>query len=268
MAPPLQAWMWEYIEDRFGELQVDFVNGFEMAVRLDPPLDRSNQNVSAARDLFDRFRSDDTFAFDLVDYALYLAHRPYYAQNMQGKAAELHGVLLNSGSVWEVSLRPKGEHGEHGGFCLTKRDLAEAKRSVERLREVPGRAGDFLAAAWNSLAGRNPQPSDAYDKAVKAVEAAMHPVVSPSDSKATLGKMRSVLRDKPSKWIFQSPVSPDLVVTMAGDLWEGHLRHGSDERFSDEGGRTDHTMVEADGALHLAIALVGFFQRGLVTSAQ
>lgn len=176
-------------------------------------------------------------------------------------------MLQAAGSVWAVAPRTSADGGFEG-FRLERRELAEAKAAVQRISEAPGRAGGFLSASWNSVAGRNPHPSDAYDKAVKAVEAAMHPIISPQNTKATLGTMRANLRDKPEKWTFQLPVSHSLVMTMSESLWAGHLRHGTDERFGTEAGaRTDHTLKEAESALHLAIALVGFFQGGAVCQA-
>jgi hypothetical protein len=53
-----------------------------------------------------------------------------------------------------------------------------------------GRAGDLLSNAWRSVYGRHPDASSGYRYAVRAVEAAADPVVSPNNASATLGNRR------------------------------------------------------------------------------
>jgi hypothetical protein len=196
-----------------------------------------------------------------VDYALYTLRTHYHPWERQ---EPLVALLERSGSVWAVADREDGE----GGWQLVRRELIGAKSAVEELRTGASRAGDFLAAAWNAVAGRDPQPSDGYDKAVKAVEAAAHSIITPNDADATLGKMLRAMRDKPEKWAFAEPIEADMVLSMGRQLWTGHMRHGTDARFGADGtARTDHTVAEARSALLLSIALVGFFQGGQITRA-
>ena len=117
-------------------------------------------------------------------------------------------------------------------------------------------AHDLLQRALERISARNPDPDGAYDLAVKAVEAAAHPVVSPGNDRATLGTMIGDLRAKPAKWRFELG-DIDLVIAMSKRLWRSHIRHGT-------GPRTAHTAAEADAAVHLAIPLVRFFASGLV----
>ena len=49
-----------------------------------------------------------------------------------------------------------------------------------------GRAGQLLSEAWHSAFGANPDPEDAYEKAIKAVEEAAAQVVSPNNLKPLL----------------------------------------------------------------------------------
>ena len=59
-----------------------------------------------------------------------------------------------------------------------------------------GFAGDLLHEAWKAVYGRLPDPEEAYEKAITAVEQAGAPVVIPNNSNATLGSMISALRDQ------------------------------------------------------------------------
>ncbi len=142
---------------------------------------------------------------------------------------------------------------------MTRRDVAAAKAAISDIRSQHNRAGGFLADSWKAVATRNPQPSEAYDKAVKAIEAAAQPVVSPANAKTTLGTIIRDMRAKPSKWTFALG-DLDLIIDMANRVWTEHFRHGTQQR-------DDHTLEEADAALHLAIPLVRYFSGGLISRA-
>jgi hypothetical protein len=115
-------------------------------------------------------------------------------------------------------------------------------------------------AAWNKIAGRQPDPSGAYREAVRAVEAAAKPVVLPDAARATLGTMIAAMRDKPEKWT-TSLGSVDDVRNMMQLLWTNQSdRHGTD----DEDAPMNVTPEEADGAVHLALTLTRFFAAGQV----
>ncbi|WP_320671053.1 hypothetical protein [Patulibacter defluvii] len=255
MKTAAQRWIGPYLRDD------GFIDSFEAAARLDFGRERS------AGHLHQWFETDESLALDLLDYALHARREPRYARIHHPTPEQLAWMLEHAGSVWQVAER-RDDSGERVGFWLVRRDLEEAQRAVERLTEEPSKPGAFLTASWNALVRRDPDPSGSYDKAVKAVEAAMHPIISPKNGVATLGTMRVDIRNKPSKWTFTSPVSADLVLAMTEALWTGHMRHGTDQRFGTaEDARTDHTVQEADAALHLAITLVDFFVSGHVTPA-
>ena len=90
-------------------------------------------------------------------------------------------------------------------------------------------AAGYLRSAWHHVYGRNPNPSTAYRDAVRAVEAAARPVVTPTDDLATLGKMIYDLGVKPEKW---GTVIGDVstVRKMMETIWKSQLdRHGTDD---------------------------------------
>jgi hypothetical protein len=125
-----------------------------------------------------------------------------------------------------------------------------------------GGAGLILSEAWAALYGRGPDPEEAYEKAIKAVEEAGIPVVAPNDSRATLGKVISALRGQ-GDWAL-SVVDKDgthqysLVADMCAGLWEGQpSRHGAN-------GYCKPSHQEAEAAVLLAVPLVEWFSSGQI----
>jgi hypothetical protein len=254
MAEPVIGWLrpFLWIESDFSVLaNTSFLEGFEMAHRVRDKFDRTDA-ASPAADAEGRIRQGGTFGLDLVSYALHVLPTWYLDHHMVSTLEEL---LHNSGSAWEVTATGS-EDDEERTYTLTRRDLAAAKAAISDIRSHSQRAGDFLADSWQAIARRDPRPGEGYDKAVKAIEAAAQPVVSPANNRATLGTIVRDMRAKPSKWEFDLG-DVDLVIDMADRVWVEHFRHGTQPR-------TDHTLSEADVALHLAIPLVRFFVGGLV----
>lgn len=140
---------------------------------------------------------------------------------------------------------------------LTRRDLDAAKLAISEVRTADQRAGDLLADAWKAIATRNPDPSTAFDKAVKAVEAAAQPVISPKNLRATLGTIIRDMDASRAKRTFALG-DVDIVIEMAQRVWSTHYRHGTQVQG-------DHTQAEADAAVHLAIPLVRYFAGGLIS---
>ncbi|WP_144420329.1 MULTISPECIES: hypothetical protein [Micromonospora] len=169
------------------------------------------------------------------------------------EAERLNQILTDAGSAYEFSWNER---------CLVRRvdkTVSEAAQSVTSGRREAGR---HLATAWTSAYGLNPDPSKAYDEAVRAVEAAAIPVVLPKGRLETLGKVRAHLRDAGSKWELaikgnnQGAVDP--VVAMIGLLWDGHARHAGSPS------PRRHDQDEARMAIHLAVTLVQWFATGAV----
>lgn len=108
----------------------------------------------------------------VADYVLAHASR--------AKANELEELFVRSKSVWTVGVRA----GKPG---LIRRVPLGVQVGADPVMDRAGRAGVRLANAWESLYGIQPSASEAYRLAILAVEDASVPVVSPSNSRATLG---------------------------------------------------------------------------------
>jgi hypothetical protein len=119
-----------------------------------------------------------------------------------------------------------------------------------------------LTSAWNHAFGRNPDPSRAYAESIKAVEAAAIPVVSPNNSKATLGTVLGDLKAAPQKWqlVLSRPsttgIAPVEVVThLVSLLWANQTdRHAPVQPID---------QSQAEEAVHIALMLVHTFARAL-----
>jgi hypothetical protein len=249
MKPGLVRWLNEALSTPGGGTNFELVETFERRHRLNPFPRQAPGRTSLRQILIERAARDDEFALTLINYILWiwLDHRGLTAAIPAGMSA----LLTESGSVWEVT-----QSDDTARFRLTRRDLAGTKDAIAEL-PANERAADMLRSAWVKIASRDPDPSGAYDLAVKAVEAAAHPVVSPKHARATLGSMLGDLRAHPERWSFVLE-DLDTVIAMAATLWTHHYRHGTEQR-------DDHTIEEADTAVHLALALVRFFTGNAIT---
>jgi hypothetical protein len=170
----------------------------------------------------------------------------------------LDRVLHESGSAWRVGVRA-------GRPGLVRRVPEGVQVAVDAVTAGNQRAGSRLGEAWAAAFGLSPDPSRAYALAVKAVEDAAIPVVTPRDTSATLGKVLQVMRDQ-GDWV--TPVtrehprasSSEVLVGMMQMLWTGQSdRHGGGEAQS-----VPVTQDAAETAVLLAVPLVQWFTGGLV----
>lgn len=129
----------------------------------------------------------------VVDWVLHhrlSATNPYHRQVLE----TLSGILESGGSAYEVCR--DDSHHCYLGRRLTPVERAAADEAMVGV-DKPAR---YLARAWKAVYGRDPHPSEGYALAIKAVEAAVIPVVSPGNKRATLGTVIRDLRGSPTKW--------------------------------------------------------------------
>jgi hypothetical protein len=258
MVEPLIGWLhlflWRPQYANYQAANIGFIEGFEMDHCVREPFDRSCGDMPA-HDFEARIRAGTHFGLDVADYALNHPRLDLDPREALVHASALNVILRQGRSAWEVA---RFDDDKTPRCTLTRRDLTSAKLAISDVRPLHERAGGFLADSWKAIATRDPHPSEGYDKAVKAIEVAAQPVVSPANAKATLGTIVRDMRAKPSKWTFALG-DIDLIIDMADRVWTQHYRHGTQQR-------SDHTLEEADAALNLAIPLVRYFVGGLVTT--
>lgn len=197
-------------------------------------------------------RRDEQLALELIDFLL---HEGALPQSL------IKTMFEQAGSKW-TAVAPGRRGGEAG---LVERVSDGVREAAEAAMALP-ESGALLAEAWHAAFGRNPDPEEAYEKAIKAVEAAGAFVVSPKNSKATLGTMIADMRNQ-RDWRLPTSVAGreqghEVVLSMAEALWNGQgSRHGGN-------GYVKPTQEQGEAAVLLAVPLVHYFERGIVARGE
>ncbi len=219
MFPHLRQWLEStgFIEWHGLEYPPDFSDlGRELLLSLKMP-------CGDVDDFWEQLLSDRELFLDVLDYALAVwSIEPFTSAEVDGAALER--ILLKGRSAWMVA--PKQNE-------LTRRLSEETQKALRNAMSSGTASASHLADAWRDAFGRNPNATSSYHCGVMAIESAIRPIVSPTDPKATLGRMLRVIGDKPSKWKtrFDGDHSAGIVAMqrILRTIWEAHVRHGSDE---------------------------------------
>jgi hypothetical protein len=135
-----------------------------------------------------------------------------------------------------------------------------------RAGREPDQASKELSEAWSRAYGRDPDASDAWDHSIKAVEAALRPIVCPNNKAATLSNVIGELR-KPSNpnkpWKLNVPgrardnsVVP--LINMLELMWPEPNRHGSPTP------EPPATLDAARAVVQLAVTMVQWARDGQI----
>lgn len=180
------------------------------------------------------------------------------------RAETLSELLERSKSAFQVGTRS-------GLPGLVRRVPLGVQVAADDVMARAGRAGIRLAKAWEALYGLTPDPSTSYSLAIKAVEDAAIPVVSPTNTRATLGTVIQQMTDQ-GDWTMpmlkeHTKAAPgDVLVSNMRMLWHGqHDRHGGQPDQPSAPGNV--SAEEAAVAVGLAVTLVSWFDAGLVARA-
>jgi hypothetical protein len=254
----LEEWLYRaFVLDatRGGPSQA-ILHAIELNLRL--PLVWAAGVRSAWATLQTQFRNRPESFLDVVDYALMVM----VDERGASPDVKLETILSASGSIWTVAP---------DGGALTRRvghELAEAARQVV---SDPGSAGALIASAWKHIYGRDPSPSTGYSEAVRAIEAAACHVIIPNDGIPTLGKAIKALGNAPvGKFVTVFPSDAvggnplEAVRKLMELVWTSQTdRHGT----NDESVPLSISQHQAEAALHAAVTLVLWFQRGFIQLA-
>ena len=187
---------------------------------------------------------------------------------------ELGHDLSKGGSAYEVAVEdlPDGRQ----RFRLQDR-VPQAVRDAAESAMKLDRAGDHLRRAWNAAFRHAPSPGEAYSQAVKAVEVAARPILTPNDETATLGRMLGEYRAREASFELALVGAGDSRQGKRGDvpgvaiarlmtqlLWTSqHDRHGK----QDQNAPIEVSQAEAQAAVYLAVTLVQWFSTGVIRRA-
>ena len=202
------------------------------------------------KNLMEELANDENLFLDLVDAML---QHGFAYQNV----GRLQEILDESGSAWTLGPGLRG---------LERRVPDAVVKAAREAMTPKDRASAHLSKAWNDVFGRNPDASDGYREAVRAVEAVAQPIIEPNNAKATLGTMIGALRNQTGKWKValhhpDSLCQTEDFVGMMDLLWKGqHDRHGT----GDTDAPLDVAQEEAEAAVHLAVTLVQWFRSEVI----
>ena len=191
---------------------------------------------------------------DVVDYVL---GHPSFTNLDSRLLDDLEDVLLKGGSVWRATDRG-----------LERRVDKTLEGIADSIFGAGDRSAQYLREAWHRAWGRIPDASGAYREAVRAVEAAYVPMVSPKNERATLGTIIADIGNKPSKFRVRLQADEpeenvDRLVGMLQMLWKSQLdRHGT----PDENVPLNVTLEQARDAVALATTLVHLAEQGGFTA--
>ena len=219
---------------------------------------RSNKNTvaeAAAVGLWQAAsREGGQVLLDMIDLALHDAFPPESVVEIRHKerTAALEVILREAGSMWRPTTN---------GDSLEQRVSDDLRNLLASATSQGASAAEaHLQEAWRRTYGRHPDPSKAYAEAIRAVESAAIPLVTPNDNQATLGTIRGQLRSQSKD--FKFPIAPTAispVVETISALWEGQTdRHGRPD------GVHPISKESAEAAVALAITLVHWFTTGAV----
>lgn len=149
---------------------------------------------------------------------------------------------------------------------LEMRVMPEVVAATQAVVDAAGRtgsAGEHLAVAWTAAYGRKPDPVKAYSEAIKAVEAAAAPVLTPNDLKATLGTLRGHLKAHLAQYQLAvdngGTQGAQVLLDVMSLLWDNQTsRHGGVQPTVPE------TPEAGRAAVDLAVMLVQWFVSGAV----
>ncbi len=190
---------------------------------------------------------DEEFCLDLIDASLSVWGR------YSNQSATLKNLLLGGGSVWTVA---------DDYISLTRVVSDEVQSAFATASSVEDEASNELRQAWANAYGRNGDPSDAWDHAIKAVEDVLIAVVVPNNGKATLAHVIGELNGANSaQWQMVLPgadksndVAP--LVSMLRLMWPNHDRHGG------VAPKRTPSVQEAQAVVSLAAVIVQWHRLG------
>jgi len=172
-----------------------------------------------------------------------------------GYPSKLKATLEIGGSVWTVSDDPKS---------LERRVSSEEALIKAQATAPQDLASTELSTAWSCAFGLHPNPSDAWDHAIKAVEALLIPAVVPRQDKPTLGHvvgaLRSQLATNPGKWTLDLDATPgqtdgQTLLGLLDILWANPDRHANtNARIPDQ--------AEAEAVVKVAVLILGLCRSG------
>jgi hypothetical protein len=227
-----------------GGVNQAFLQTLATATRI--PVKQSHEIGGISDQIISAIQRDEDLFLDVLDATLHL-------KNGYANVANLTSILDVGASAWTVAA---------DGRSLEKRVDPAASAAYERALTTADAASIELQEAWAAAFGRDPNPSDAWDHAIKAVEELLIPLVIPEVAKPNLGGVAGELRASSSKWrLVPSTASSTLddgksLEALIRFIWPNPDRHGGGAN------RRTPNQDEAERVVHIAVAIVQICRNG------
>lgn len=194
---------------------------------------------SLMRQLLNIAARDDDLMLDVLDATL--------SKSVARTQKKLRELLRDAASAWTVT---------EDGRSLVRRVGRAAESAYSDAASVDDSASAELSEAWLAMYGTSPNYSDAWDHAIKAMEAALVPIVAPKNSRATLGTVTTEL-EKGVKFVSFALGSVETLGAVTRLAWPNPDRHGGGQGRAPE-------EDETSGVVHLAVTVVQWVRNGVV----
>jgi len=163
---------------------------------------------------------------------------------------KLDSLLSHGHSAWTTSA---------DGKSLAERVDPTSTEAAAMSASPADEAGRELREAWDKAYGLHVDASDAWDHAIKAVEAILIPIVVGKKDKANLGSVAGELKANPGRWSFTlGPI--ETVEAMIRLMWPNPDRHAGADR-------NEPHIEHSRGVVHNAVLLVQWARDGLIVLA-
>ncbi|UIJ33374.1 hypothetical protein [Allobranchiibius sp. GilTou73] len=240
---PLVDWLYWVLYEQQASWDVGTMTW--LCLRLRIPVSTGASGSGLFETLKSAARDADTF-LDIIEGVLYAKQDFRVAHNLR--------TFLEAGGS-TLTVGPSNSQ-------LTEVVNPTAQKLVEEALSAGDEAAAELSHAWENAYGRSPDPSDAWDHAIKALECVLVPVVEPNNSKGTLGSVIAALNSAPQKWqaIFPGPNLDNDVANLVGALrlaWPNPDRHGG-------GTLRAPTLEEARAVIGVAATFLQMHRQGWI----
>ena len=240
MPPHLQHPVGQWLRGQFGWFSDTGMNHALMAQVASAcriPVKHTYETGGISGQIFSAIELDEDLYLDLIDATLQIG-------GGHG-AAGLSSILQVGGSVWDVRADRRG---------LERRVPEAAAVAYGRAIAASDAVADELKEAWGAVFGRNPNSSDAWDHAIKAVEELLVPIVVPRASKPNLGTVAGEIKANPERWTFGLPSNAgrsngEILEGLIRHIWPNPDRHGG-------GAKRAPTQEEAVAVVEIAVTIV------------
>lgn len=254
---PVLAWIRRELRPSGAYAYVDMSRVHELQSGLQVSFGLQSRYVDADDMVRTIAQRGDQFVARVIDFFL-----SYYEPDKWGNApSEVDSLKWHFDSAASAAEIAR----QDGVYRLRRRVPAGVEELAEASKQsAPTLAGQHLGKAWAEAYALTPNTSLVMTEAIKAVEAAAQPVVSPTAKKVRLGMMTQTIKDQ-SGWTLAFPKRddghPDHKAVLVGMLETLIIAQ------ADRHGGAAPSVVEAQGHVQLASTLVQWFSAGVIVRA-